>query len=188
MSSVTSSTTVVPQDPSASFVKLPVSTELVLPALSTPLLATSSTSLMLLATSTAAVTSLSDIATRSISSGTNSRQPEETGAVVASHHTQTRISTAVIVSAIIGGIILLFLAICLVLCLKRQKNKSVYQAPIYVSSFNTSRDMTTPSPTSKEMKFRTRFEGVQELDGRGVRNELAQQALAELHGESLTHI
>ena len=47
-----------------------------------------------------------------------------------------------IVGIAVGGAVLIGLAVLLLICRRRRKQKNIYQAPIYVSPFNTSSDMS----------------------------------------------
>ncbi|KAH7379107.1 hypothetical protein DE146DRAFT_586885, partial [Phaeosphaeria sp. MPI-PUGE-AT-0046c] len=136
----TTSSTVVPQDPSASFVKLPISIEPVPPASSNTPLATSSTISIPLASSNTLLATPRYSLTESATLGAKSNSPGETAAGISGHHTPKAFATAMIVSAIIGGIVFISLGIFLWVVMRR-KNRSVYQAPIYVSPFNTSSDV-----------------------------------------------
>lgn len=121
---------------------------------------------------------------------TGTKEAKETAAGVADLQGQKADPKAIIVSAIIGGIVLVALGLFLLVWMRRRKYQSAYQARIYVSPFNTSGDVPTESPASDEGKDSTKLDGpgVQELEGRNISNEATETQCVELHGESLTRI
>jgi hypothetical protein len=95
---------------------------------------------------------------------------------------------AAIIGAAVGAIVLLGLVLFLLVCLRRRKHRGVYQAPIYVSPYNTGCDMSQKSASSWEPKARKSSLGIQQLDSRGIGGPryMADDALrcfAELPGE-----
>lgn len=96
-----------------------------------------------------------------------------------------------IVGIAVGGVILIGLAVLLLICRRRRKQKNIYQAPIYVSPFNTSSDMSQKGdgaykanlwgPSFDTQDLRKRDSGTHSVVATGLSGRLV-----ELPGESGT--
>jgi hypothetical protein len=68
-----------------------------------------------------------------VPSATSSHTPDST---------PNSLPVVAIVGIAVGGAVLVGLAVLLLICRRHRKQKNIYQAPIYVSPFNTSSDMS----------------------------------------------
>jgi hypothetical protein len=81
---------------------------------------------------------------------------------------------------------LIVVGVILFVCLKRRRNKSIYQAPIYVSPYNTHSDMSE-HPKSVKAYLRS-WNEIQQLDSSEIGPEreharIASRCFAELPAE-----
>ncbi|KAF1911533.1 hypothetical protein BDU57DRAFT_524058 [Ampelomyces quisqualis] len=78
---------------------------------------------------------------------TTTERPKEIAANIPVHASPEALPIAAITGAAVGGLVLIILGVLLLLCLRRRKHKNIYEAPVYVSPFNTSSDMAQQSRT-----------------------------------------
>jgi hypothetical protein len=99
---------------------------------------------------------------------TVSHQPSATSFAIPGSTELRRIPIAVIAGAAVGALVLLALAVFLFRCCKRRKQKSIYQAPVYVSPYNSNDGYMSQKARFSHSANIASFDGVQQLDGRGV--------------------
>jgi hypothetical protein len=143
-------------------------------------------------TSSAAPTSRGDGSVQPTAYVTVSHQPSATSLSRSDSTSSRSLPLATIAGAAVGGSVLVALIIVILICLRRRrKQKSIYQAPIYISPYNSSRSfMPQKSPVYKAELRRSCGE-IQQLDSRsiGVPRNLGNDSsrrFAELAVEPLT--
>lgn len=112
--------------------------------------------------------------------------PSSTSINAPSRASGRSIPSAVIAGAAVGGIMLIVVGVILFVCLKRRRNKSIYQAPIYVSPYNTHSDMSE-HPKSVKAYLRS-WNEIQQLDSSEIgpgreHARIASRCFAELPAE-----
>lgn len=140
---------------------------------------------------TASSQTLSSTTSSSTASAAVNFQPSETSHQTSNPIDHKPLPLAAVIGAAVGAIVLFGLAIFLLICLRRRKHKSIYQAPIYVSPYNTGSDMSQMSASLYVTKARRSSHEIQTLDGRdigGPRYNASDASLrfAELPGEPVT--
>ncbi|KAF2831709.1 hypothetical protein CC86DRAFT_452680 [Ophiobolus disseminans] len=93
-----------------------------------------------------------------------------------SHKPNSRPIPIPAISGSMGGIIaLIALGVLLLLCRRRQQRKNIYQAPIYVSPYNTDSDMTPPINSFQQRKVQQSCSEVHQPGGREIRTGLGRR-------------
>ena len=81
-------------------------------------------------------------------------------------------SKSVPIAAIAGGVggvvALIAIGLFLLVCIKRRNRKNVYQAPIYVSPYNTDSDTSPTFNSVEKREMRRSYNEAPQLDGREV--------------------
>jgi hypothetical protein len=102
------------------------------------------------------------------------------------------LSIAVIPGAAVGGLVLVALIVVILICLRRRrKQKSAYQAPLYISPYNSGGSLTPQKSRVHEVESRRSCEEIQQLDSRSIgvpRNidDESSRRFAELAAEPVT--
>jgi hypothetical protein len=100
---------------------------------------------------------------------TVSHQPSATSTVLPSSINQRSLPVATIAGAAVGGLVLITLIIFLLICFRRRKRKNIYQAPIYISPYNTTSSVRSQKlPIVYKTDLRRSCDQIQQLDSTNV--------------------
>ncbi|KAF2026105.1 hypothetical protein EK21DRAFT_103461 [Setomelanomma holmii] len=116
-----------------------------------------------------------------------SLSPSPTGVPPAS---DPGIPSAAIAGAAVGAVILIALGIIVFVCCKRRRKRSIHQAPIYVSPYNSSDSDMSEHPKLVKAYMRNPWNEIQQLDSSEVgprrHGRIGSRCFAELPAEPVT--